>query len=105
MKHGGAGDVAEVYVIALEQVPGVSTSVEVIERHIAHLQRLDDAGALVMCGPFRDHAGGMVVIRAKDRAEAVAVAQADPFVTEGVRRFELRTWVLATRENGYLRRS
>lgn len=96
------GALAELFVISLEQVPGVSTSAEVIERHIAHLRRLDDAGALVMCGPFRDHPGGMVVIRAKDRAEAVAVAQADPFVSEGARRFEVRTWVLANRENGYL---
>ena len=55
----------------------------VIERHVAFLHDLESRNALVIAGPFRDGAGGMVVIRAGDPDEAMRIAQRDPFVSEG----------------------
>lgn len=93
-----------VYAIFLERIPKVITSPAMIRAHIAHLRDLDQRGALVLCGPFTDHPGGLVVVRAEDRAAAERIAAADPFVREGVRTYSIRTWQLATADNGYLGR-
>jgi uncharacterized protein YciI len=90
------------YAVFLDKVPGREASRETILRHVAHLKALDETGRLVLCGPFTDAPSGLVVIRAKDKAEAEAVAKADPFVSEGVRAFRVCTWLLACAQNGYL---
>ncbi len=90
------------YAIFLEKVPGRDTPRASIDAHVAHLRALDEAGKLVLCGPFTDHASGLVVVHARDKAEAEAIAAADPFVRDGVRTFTVRTWQLANRENNYL---
>jgi uncharacterized protein YciI len=90
------------YPILLFKIPGVDTSGETVARHIAHVKNLDDQGKLVLAGPFEDFPGGMVIVRAESLEAAKKIAESDPFVTEGVRTFEVRTWLLANRENGYL---
>lgn len=62
---------------------------EVIARHMAHLSTLKREGRLVLCGPFLDWKGGMVVVRAEDRKAAMVDALADPFVSEGYEQFEI----------------
>lgn len=74
----------------------------VVRAHVAHLRELDRQGRLVLCGPFEDYPGGLVVFRAEDLAEASAIAGADPFVALGYKTFELRTLAVANAENGYL---
>lgn len=90
------------YVILLQKIKGKATSHETIKRHIDHLRALDQKGSLVLCGPFSDHDSGMVVVKAKSKDVATAIAEADPFVVEGVRTFEVRTWLLACAENEYM---
>ena len=55
-----------------------------------------------MCGPFQDHPGGMVILQARDLDEARRPAMADPFVTEDLRRAELRVWQLSYEENNHM---
>ena len=94
-------DTARTFVYFLEDA--AKATGEVIEAHVAYLRELDDRGALVVCGPFRDGAGGgMVCITAESEAVAHAVASADPFVLAGCRRYHLREPARATRNNGYL---
>lgn len=90
------------YVIVLNKVEGRDLAKETIQRHIEHLAKLDREGKLILCGPFTDHPSGMVVLNVKNKEEATAIAEADPFVREGVRTFEVRTWLIACRENNYL---
>ena len=90
------------FVIVLSKTGDAPLAPETIRRHIEHLRALDRDGSLVLCGPFADHPSGMVVVKAKDKAAAEAIARADPFVREGVRTFEVRTWLLACAENGSL---
>ena len=92
----------ERYAIFLDKIPGREASRETILRHVEHLKTLDAQGRLVLCGPFTDAPGGLVVIRAESKAEAEAAAQADPFVREGARAARVVTWLLACAENGYL---
>ena len=90
------------YPILLFKIDGVDTPREIVMRHIAYVKSLDDAGKLVLAGPFENFAGGMVIVRAESIEAATEIAKSDPFVTEGVRRFEVRKWLLANRENEYL---
>ena len=91
------------YVIMLHKIPGRDTPKALVDRHIAHLRNLDDQGNLVLAGPFENYPGGMVIVRAESLDAARHIAESDPFVSDGARTFELRTWFLATRENDYLR--
>jgi uncharacterized protein YciI len=90
------------YPILLFKIDGVDTPRETVMRHIAYVKSLDDAGKLVLAGPFENFAGGMVIVRADSIEAATEIAKSDPFVTEGVRTFEIRKWLLANRANGYL---
>lgn len=55
-----------------------------------------------MAGPFPDHRGGMVVLRAASEEEARAIAEADPFVSSGAETYELRKIELSCRDNKHL---
>jgi uncharacterized protein YciI len=73
-----------------------------VREHVAHLKRLEDQGLLELCGPFPDHAGGMVILRRCSEAQARAIAEADPFVTSGAETYELRRWELSHRGNQHM---
>ena len=44
---------------------------DIIQKHVDYLKKLDDEGKLVLCGPFADFPGEMVVFNANSREEAV----------------------------------
>lgn len=90
------------YVILLDQIRGVKTTEAHIREHVQFLKKLDLNGQLELCGPFIDHKGGMVIIKAKSIEEANEVAQSDPFVKSGVRSFQIRSWQLSCEENNHL---
>ena len=62
--------------------------------HMAYLQELKARGALLLSGPFTDRTGGMLLVSAASRAEAEAIAQADPLVANRVDTYELREWLI-----------
>lgn len=76
-------------------------NLEVIQRHVDHLKQLDTQEKLVLCGPFLDYSGGMVVIHADSLEDAHLICQQDPFIQEGYKTYELRTLEVANQENGY----
>ena len=90
------------FVISLAKISGIETTFETIKRHVEHLRMLDQKGQLVLAGPFTDHPSGMVVVRARNKEEAMAIAKSDPFVSEGARSFEIRTLQIADEQNNYL---
>ena len=90
------------FVVLQEKVPDRATSTALIRDHVAYLRELERSGRLVLSGPFMDHAGGMLIIRARDKYEAMAIACVDPFVRSGVRNFDLRTLLLSSEENNHL---
>ncbi|GLC81664.1 YciI family protein [Lacrimispora brassicae] len=75
---------------------------EIIRSHVEHLKELKSQGKLVLCGPFTDYPGGMVVFLAEDLDEAMNIAKADPFIASGCKSFEIRTLEAANDENNYL---
>lgn len=90
------------YVILLSPTNQDRRDMEIIRGHVKHLRELDRKGQLVMCGPFSDCPGGMVIIRANSREEAVLIAEQDPYVRSGIRSYEVRTWSLSHEGNRHL---
>jgi hypothetical protein len=69
--------------------------------HRQYLTGLKAAGQLVVCGPFTDDSGGMIVYEAANKEAAEKLLEADPFHANGVFvRWQLRPWipVMANRE-------
>lgn len=75
---------------------------ELIKSHVEYLKELKRLGKLVLCGPFTDYPGGMVVFEAEDLDEATTIAKSDPFICSGCKSFEIRTIEVANEENNYL---
>lgn len=75
---------------------------DLIKSHVEYLKELNRQGKLVLCGPFTDYPGGIVIIYAEDIIEATNIAKADPFIASGHKSFEIRTLELANEENNYL---
>lgn len=89
------------YVITLIPKPETQLTPPLIRAHVAHLRQLDAAGRLVLCGPFEE-GGGMVIIRAASLEEAQALAAADPFVASGAEDCTVRKWELSCEENNHM---
>lgn len=90
------------YVILLSPTAQDRRDMDIIRAHVKHLQELERSGQLVMCGPFDDCPGGMVIIRAESREEAQQIAERDPYILSGVRSYELRTWSLSHAGNRHM---
>lgn len=75
---------------------------EIVKQHVEYLKTLKSQGKLMLCGPFTDYPGGMVVFSAKDISEATKIAESDPFIASGCKSYEIRTIDLADEANNYL---
>lgn len=80
------------YYAAILHMLDAEKNQEVLPRHIAYLDQLDQKGKIFGRGPFADGSGGMVVYIADTWEEALQMAQKDPHVLEGVRRLEIKEW-------------
>ncbi|MDX8379477.1 MAG: YciI family protein [Gallionella sp.] len=64
------------YLVLVMRTPHFQRSA--IEAHHAFLERLRQQGTLTLSGPFTDKSGGAYLIRAKNLAQANALAFSDP---------------------------
>ncbi len=65
--------------------------------HLSYTRGLEKDGCVCAAGPLlgeddRPSGTGMIVIRAKDRAEAHEIAEKDPMHQQGFRSFEIHPW-------------
>lgn len=70
-----------------------------LRAHLQHQIRLEKDGIMYGAGPASKPGDarpsfGLIVIRAKDEAEARRIADADPMHSSGVREYELYSWSL-----------
>jgi uncharacterized protein len=92
---------ATYYLIFLNSIPGKQLSPEVVSLHAAHLEELDRDGKLVLAGPIPERAGGLIVLRTASLAEAKSIADEDPMIRGAYQTYELGTWLMSNRQNGY----
>lgn len=70
-----------------------------LSAHLEYMIALEKRGHVFASGPLSEGEGpptglGLTVLRAKDANEARALAEADPFVRNGVRAFDLKEWTI-----------
>ena len=85
------------YVIFSEPTEKGGARREVFPKHIAYQLEIERKGILFAAGPFVDEKGnsqgpGMIVVRAKNRAEAKRIADRDPFHKLGYRKYRIQAW-------------
>ena len=75
-----------------------------VERHVAKLKSLDEAGRIEHAGVFKGYPGvaGMYILRAESYEEAEAICKTEPLVVEGFASYELKALQVADKENNYL---
>ncbi len=57
---------------------------QVRQAHLENLRPLAQLGKVVLAGPFTDGSGSLIVLDMDSEAQALAFAQSDPYVTQGV---------------------
>jgi uncharacterized protein len=57
---------------------------QVRQAHLDNLRPLVQRGKVVLAGPFTDGSGSLIVVDMDSEAQAMAFAQSDPYVTQGV---------------------
>ena len=67
--------------------------------HLEYMIGLEKRGVLFASGPLSDGAGppsgaGLTILRVTNAREARKIANADPFVVNGLRSFELKEWTV-----------
>jgi len=67
--------------------------------HLEYMIALEKRGVLFASGPLSDGAGppsgaGLTILRAASAQEAREIAEADPFVSSGVRTYQLKEWTI-----------
>lgn len=90
------------YVILLSHKDPAKKSEALIRAHVQFLKELEKHEKLILCGPFSDYDGGMIILKVKKYEEAKAIAESDPFVKSGYEAYELRTWELSCKENNHM---
>jgi len=57
---------------------------QVRQAHLDSLRPLAQRGKVVLAGPFTDGSGSLIVVDMDSEAQALAFAQSDPYVLQGV---------------------
>ncbi|HOT75722.1 MAG TPA: YciI family protein [Candidatus Wallbacteria bacterium] len=89
------------FVLLLKNVKKLNP--ELINEHVAYMKSLNEKGVLELCGPFVDDwQGGMVIVKAANIEEAKKIAESDPFIKKGFDTYEVRQWLMGSKENDFL---
>ena len=70
-----------------------------LPQHLEFMIGLEKAGVLFASGPLTDAEGairgdGLTIVRAENATDARKIAEADPFVVNKLRSFELKEWTV-----------
>ena len=90
----------KLYVVLSHPSPAPEKLKPLLPAHFEYMISLEKRGVLFASGPFSDPGGGppngagLTILRAASADEARALAEADPFVANGLRTFELKEWTV-----------
>jgi hypothetical protein len=86
---------AKTFFVVLWQANAGADLGPVLRDHLDYMIDLEKRGVLFASGPLSGASGdGLSILRAATVDDARAIAERDPFVTKGLRRFDLREWTL-----------
>lgn len=89
----------ELFVVTSTPNAGMDAIRPYLREHVLYMIELERTGILFASGPTLGADGnvdgsGLTVLRCKTLSEAQTVAGADPLVQHGLRRVEVRKWIL-----------
>ena len=89
----------KLYVVLSKPVVAPDKLQPFLSAHLEYMIGLEKRGLVFASGPLADGPGpptgaGLTVLRAKDMNEARALAEADPFLVNGLRTYELKEWTI-----------
>ena len=87
------------YALLSEPSPTPEKLKALLPAHLEYMIALEKRGVLFASGPLSDGAGpptgaGLTILRVESAQEARAIAEADPFVVNGLRTFEIKEWTI-----------
>jgi uncharacterized protein YciI len=87
------------YAILSKASPTPEKLKALLPAHLEYMISLEKRGLLFASGPLADGDGpptgaGLTVLRVASAQEARALAEADPFVANGLRTFEIKEWTI-----------
>jgi uncharacterized protein len=89
----------QLWVVMTRAVAPAAEVMRHLKAHLQHQIRLEQAGIMFGAGPATKPGDaapsfGLIIIRAKNEAEARRIADSDPMHAAGVRKYELYSWSL-----------
>ena len=89
----------KLYAVLSQPSPTPEKLKALLPSHLEYMIGLEKRGVLFASGPLADGEGppngaGLTVLRAASAQEARELAEADPFVVNGLRTFELKEWTI-----------
>ena len=89
----------KLWVIMTKRVVPLEEVQKHTKAHLLHQIKLEKDGIMYGAGPAvapgaSEASFGLIIIRAKDEAEARRIADSDPMHKEGVRKYELYQWTM-----------
>jgi uncharacterized protein YciI len=87
------------YAVLSHPSPAPEKLKPLLPAHLEYMIGLEKRGLLFASGPLSDGAGppsgaGLTILRAANTEEARALAEADPFVVNRLRTYELKEWTI-----------
>jgi uncharacterized protein len=87
------------YAVLSQPSPAPEKLKPLLPAHLEYMIGLEKRGLLFASGPLSDGAGpptgaGLTILRAASAEEARALAEADPFVVNRLRTYELKEWTI-----------
>lgn len=79
------------YAAILKMIDPVKDA-EILEEHIAYLNKYIAKGKIFAKGPFLDHSGGLVIFETENVEEAKELIDNDPVIINNTRSYELKEW-------------
>jgi uncharacterized protein len=89
----------KLYAVLSHPSPSPEKLKALLPSHLEYMISLEKRGVLFASGPLADGDGppngaGLTILRAADVRQARELAEADPFVRNGLRTFELKEWTI-----------
>jgi uncharacterized protein len=89
----------KLYAVLSHPSPSPEKLKALLPSHLEYMISLEKRGVLFASGPLADGDGppngaGLTILRATNAREAREVAEADPFVRNGLRTFEIKEWTI-----------
>jgi uncharacterized protein len=89
----------KLYVLLSKPLVAPEKLAPLLAAHLEYMISLEKRGLVFASGPLADGEGpptghGLTVLRTTNAQEARTLAEADPFVVNGLRTFELKEWTI-----------